>query len=157
MEKEKDKKCIACSIVNGELIPMGGIIYETENFILAQDAEVPISGFLVIQTRKHLNSVINLSKKEREELMELVYETRAVLEKLNICKEIRIVQEERSKHFHVWLFPYHEWMKEKFGKGIQYLRDINKYVIQNATQKDIEEVISTNEKIKRYFREKVIE
>ena len=40
--------------------------------------------------------------------------------------------------------------KEKFGKGIQYLRDINKYVIQNATQKDIEEVISTNEKIKRY-------
>lgn len=42
-------------------------------------------------------------------------------------------------------------MEEKFGKGIKYLRDINEYIIENATDKDKQEVLETVEELKKYF------
>lgn len=47
-----NNKCVGCSVVNGEIIPLGGIIFETANFVLAQDAEVPLKAFLIIQSKK---------------------------------------------------------------------------------------------------------
>lgn len=141
-------KCTGCRVANGRI---GTIIYETKNFVLLQDPEVPIKGFLIIQSKKHLNSFIDFNKYEREELNELLYKARKSLKDLNICQEVTIVQEERSKHFHIWLFPCLDWMKERFGKGIKYLRDINEYVVQNATEKDKQEVLDTIERLKIYF------
>lgn len=152
MSDEINKKCTGCSVVNGE-INREGFVHETRNFVLAQDAEVPLKGFLIIQSKKHINSIINFNQDERNELIELIYKTRIALEELNICREVTIVQEERSKHFHIWLFPYYDWMKEKFGKGIKYLRDINDYVIENATEQDKEEVAEAIKKLKKYFKE----
>ena len=149
-----NKKCTGCSVVNRELITIGGIIYETENFILAQDAEVPLKGFLIIQAKKHVNSIINFSEKEQIELIKLINKSRMALKELNICQEVTIVQEERSKHFHIWIFPNYEWMQEKFGKGIKYLRDINEYVIETATENDEKEVLQTVENLKKYFSDK---
>ena len=37
------------------------------------------------------------------------------------------------------------------GKGIKYLRDINEYIIENATDKDKQEVLETVEELKKYF------
>ena len=123
---------------------------------MIQDAEVPLNGFLVIQAKEHKNSILNYNKEEAEELIELVYKTRKALEDLKICKEVTIVQEERSKHFHIWMFPYYDWMSEKFGKGIEYLRNINKYVTENATIEERKEVEETVEKLKRYFNKENI-
>lgn len=153
MSDEINKKCTGCSVVNGDVVPLGGIIYETENFVLAQDAEVPLKGFLIIQSRKHTNTIMDFNKKEQNELIELIYKTRIALEKLNVCKEVTIVQEERAKHFHIWLFPYYDWMKERFGKGIKYLRDINEYVIKNATEKDKKEVLETVQRLIKYLND----
>lgn len=144
-----DDKCTGCRVANGKI---GTIIHETKNFVLLQDTEVPIKGFLIIQSKKHLNSFINFNEDEREELNKLLFKARKSLNDLNICQEVTIVQEERSKHFHIWLFPYFDWMKEKFGKGIKYLRDINEYVVQNATEKDKQEALDTIEQLKVYFR-----
>lgn len=141
-------KCTGCRVANEEI---GIIIYETKNFVLLQDPEVPIKGFLIIQSKKHTNSFINFNENEREELNTLLFKARKSLMDLNICQEVTIVQEERSKHFHIWLFPYYDWMKEKFGKGIKHLRDINEYAIQNATEKDRQEVLDTIEQLKIYF------
>lgn len=99
-----------------------------------------------------MNSFINFNEDEREELNKLLFKARKSLNDLNICQEVTIVQEERSKHFHIWLFPYFDLMKEKFGKGIKYLRDINEYVVQNATEKDKQEALDTIEQLKVYFR-----
>lgn len=143
-----NNKCTGCSIAKGEI---GSIIYETMNFVINQDPEVPLKGFLVISSKKHVNSLLNLNKEEREELNRLLFEARKALDDLKICKEVSIVQEERSQHFHIWLYPYYDWMNEKFGKGIKYLRDINEYVIKNATEKDKKEVFETIEQLKKYF------
>ena len=40
-----NNKCTGCSVAKGEI---GTIIYETNTFVLNQDPEVPLKGFLVI-------------------------------------------------------------------------------------------------------------
>ena len=114
---------------------------------------MPLKGFMIIQSKKHTNSLLGFEKEEIEELNELIYKTRKAMNDLNISDEVTIVQEERSKHFHIWLFPNYEWMQEKFGKGVKYLRDINEYIIENATANDKEEVLKTVEDLKRYFND----
>ena len=42
-------------------------------------------------------------------------------------------------------------MLEKFGHGLQYLRDINAFAKDNASDADIENVIRTAEEIKKYI------
>ena len=44
-----NNKCTGCSIAKGEI---GSIIYETKNFVINQDPEVPLKGFLVISSKK---------------------------------------------------------------------------------------------------------
>ena len=146
-----EKQCIGCKIANEE---SNFIIYETENFVLLQDPEVQLKGFLIVQAKKHVNSLINFNEEEQIELIKLTNKARLALKELNICQEVTIVQEERSKHFHIWLFPYYEWMQEKFGKGIKYLRDINEYVINNSTEEDKKELLEVVEKLKKYFNNK---
>ena len=143
-----NNKCTGCSVAKGEI---GTIIYETNTFVLNQDPEVPLKGFLIITSKKHVNSFIDYNENEREELLELLFKARKALKDLNICKEVTIVQEERSQHFHIWLFPYFDWMQEKFGKGVKYLRDINEYVVKNATDKQKRDVLDSIEKLKKYF------
>lgn len=147
-------KCTGCSVINGELVPVGGWIYETHNFVLAQDAEVMIEGFLIIQSKRHVNSLLDFSEEENLELAKLLYQTRKALKDLNICEEITIVQEERSKHFHIWLFPNYDWMNEKFGKGIKYLRDINQYMMNNYTEQNKQKVLEICNRLKEYFASK---
>ena len=147
-----EKQCIGCKIANEA---SNFIIYETENFVLLQDPEVQLKGFLIVQAKKHVNSLINFNEEEQIELIKLTNKARLALKELNICQEVTIVQEERSKHFHIWLFPYYEWMQEKFGKGIKYLRDINEYVIQNAKEEDKKEVLDVVQKLKEYFNKEV--
>ena len=147
-------QCTGCGIVKGDIKLIGGKIYETENFILGQDSDVPLKGFLIIQTKEHINSILDLNEKAQIELIRLTHKARLALKELNICQEVTIVQEERSKHFHIWLFPNYDWMQEKFGKGIKYLRDINEYVIQNATEEDKKEVFEVVQKLKKYFNNK---
>lgn len=148
MSDEIKKECTGCKVAKEDLEL---IIYRTENFILLQDPEVPIKGFLVIQSKNHVNSIIDFKEEEQIELIKLINKSRRALKELDICNEVTIVQEERSKHFHVWLFPNYEWMQEKFGKGIKYLRDISEYVIPNATEEEKKKVLEVVEELKKYF------
>lgn len=145
-------ECLGCAICKHQIEIPGGLIYESENVTLQQDPENPIEGFLIVNIKRHVNSINDLSKEERNELIEVINMAVQALKDLKITDEVTIVQEERSKHLHVWIFPKHEWMKEKFGSGIiKYLRDISIYAQEHASDKDIEEVMHTIEKLKGYF------
>lgn len=144
-------ECLGCEIAEKRIIPPGGIIYEDNTFILAIDPIVPINGFLVITLKRHINSITELTTEEQQKMIEIINKSVKILKKINVTQEITIVQEERAKHFHVWIFPNQEWMNEKFGKGVSYLRDICEYAKQNATDDDISEILKTIEKIKRLY------
>ena len=40
LSKDFETECIGCAIINKSLVPIGGIIKETESFILHHDPEV---------------------------------------------------------------------------------------------------------------------
>lgn len=143
--------CMGCAIARGEIKMPGGIIYEGNCTILASDPEIPIPGFLVVNFKRHINSFSELTKEERNEVGNVIAYAEKALKELNITKEITLVQEERSKHFHIWIFPNYDWMTEKFGKGITYLRQISEYAQKNANNEIITEVLNVGEKVRKYF------
>ena len=144
--------CMGCAIRDGIIKVPGGIIYEGKYSILAADPEIPIPGFLIVNSKRHVNSFSELEDEERHEIIDIVSNAEKALKEQNITKEVTIVQEERSKHLHVWIFPNREWMNDRFGKGIKYLRDISEYAKVNANENDKKEVLDTIEKIKNYFK-----
>ena len=145
--------CMGCAITNKEISIPGGIIFEGKYTILGADPEIPIPGFMIINSKRHINSFSELSKEERYEMTDVISLTEKALKELNIVEEVTLIQEERSKHLHIWIFPNYKWMAEKFGKGIKYLRDISEYAKNNVNENDIKEILEVIEKIREYFKE----
>ena len=101
-----------------------------------------------------VRSIADLDDKGMQDLCNLIYNARRDLGlALKEVREVEIqrftmIQEERSKHFHVWLFPWLEWMyhigceKEpelsKIRKIMQHAR--NKHC-DDETMKGIDSVL----------------
>ncbi len=149
--------CMGCAIAKEEMEIPGGIIYNGKYVLLGADPEIPIPGFLIINTKRHINSFSELNKEERNEIGDIILYAEKAIKELEISKEITLVQEERSNHFHIWIFPNYNWMAEKFGKGITYLRDISKFAKENASENDIKEVLNVIDRIREYFKENYID
>ncbi|WP_160687738.1 HIT family hydrolase [Clostridium sp. C2-6-12] len=151
--KELNCKCIGCSIGNGEIIPPGEIILSTENFILHQDPEIPIKAFLIIASKKHVKSLSQLTFEESQELFDLVYRARMALKSIKDIKEVSIIQEERSGHFHLWLLPRYEWMDEKFENSLSTVREILFYAKDNyKTEENIADILASVAVIRDYMK-----
>ena len=146
-------ECMGCAISNKQITIPGGIIYEGKYTFLGADPEIPIPGFLIVNVKRHINSFAQLSKEERYEVADVIFYAEKALKELNITNEVTLVQEEQSKHLHIWIFPNYDWMTEKFGKGIKYLRDISEFAQKNANERKIKEVLEVIEQVKDYFKD----
>ena len=145
-------ECVGCAISQGNLKLPGGIIYEGKSLILGADPEIPIPGFLVITIKRHIRSFSELTKEERDEIGDVLSLAEKAIKELGISSEITLVQEERSKHFHIWIFPAYDWMEEKFGVGIKYLRDISNYARNNFDQDTVDQVVEVAGMIRDYIK-----
>ena len=85
------------------------------------------------EQKRHIQSFAELTADERTEIGNTITIAERALKELKIAETVTLVQEERSKHFHIWIFPNQEWMLEKYGYGLQYLRDINAFAKDNAS------------------------
>lgn len=151
--KEWHYECMGCAIGKGEVIVPGGAIFEGKTVLLGADPEIPIPGFLIVNVKKHVRSFSEFSREERIEIADVIACAEKALRELNITNEVTLVQEERSKHFHLWIFPHYDWMTEKFGKGINYLRAISEYAREHNSPNNINEVLNVVERVRKYFSE----
>lgn len=143
--------CMGCAVTSGNIKVPGGVIYDGKYCILACDPEVPIPGFLIVNIKRHIKSYRELTKEERYEISDVISCAENALKDLNICSEFTLVQEERSRHLHIWIFPNYEWMNEKFDKGITNLRSICEYATNNI--KDIDSILDVANKVRLYFND----
>lgn len=142
--KEWSVNCIGCAMAAKTFIPPGNIIKETQNFILSQDPEVPIKGFLIISSKKHIKSIIELTPEEAKELFELCYSSRSSLAQIDDIIECTLIQEERSNHFHMWILPRYKWMNDLFSSSLIDIRAIMKYAKENLkTPDNIDDILNT--------------
>lgn len=147
--------CLGCAIENGEVERRGGSIAATTHFNANQDWEIPIPGFVIVASRRHLQSIDELTDEERDDFIQFLCRVRHTMrEVLNIQTVYFIQEEDTSDHFHVWMFPRYPWMAERFGRKIQSVRPIMEYARGNLkTENNLMSVDEAIENMKRYFKE----
>ena len=143
--------CLGCEITNGNLIPLGGILYKDKYFTITQDFELPIDGFIVISTIRHIEKFTDLTSDERIDLIGLINKTLTILRENKVAEEFNVILEEKQGyHFHIWLMPRHKWMIEKFGKVLKNIKQIQDYALDNLrTKEDLEKIAKTCEVLKK--------
>lgn len=144
--------CLGCARENGEMERIGTVL-TTEHFDAHQDFEIPIPGFIILSSRRHLQSVDEFTEAEKRDFIDTLIAVRAGMRKALGIETVYLVQEEdTSHHFHVWVFPRYDWMSELFGKKTPSLRPIMEYARENLkTEENLKVVEEAVSKLKIYF------
>ena len=140
--------CVGCSIANGEMIIPGGILHESEFFLLHQDPETPIEGFFVITSKRHFKQLHEMTEIEAIHLSKMIHIAMNHLKILNPCILYTLIFEERSKHFHVWIFPRLKWM-ETYENSISTIREIMKISRLEANEEKKQSVMSFTDEFRK--------
>lgn len=151
--KEREIKCIAYAIQKNEVELPVERIGRTKNFVVEQDFEWPIEGFLIIASKRHIHSILDFNKGEEKEFFQILKKSRKLMKKVLGIEKVTIVQEEdgQTSHFHVWLFPWHDWMK-KHGTKLQNIKEIMKYAKENFSDKNhLDAIKKISQKLKSKF------
>jgi len=132
------------------------VILTTNNFIVAQDWEVPIAGFFILSTRRKIRSIAEFTDEEAREFGGLIKKVRIGMNEVLNIKDVYFFQNEDSIHgFHLWMFPRYEWMKD-FGVKIESVRPIMQYAQGLEINEELlGEVKKSATIMKEYFDEKV--
>jgi diadenosine tetraphosphate (Ap4A) HIT family hydrolase len=108
--------CMGCAIARQEIVVPGGFIRRSRHFCVHQDPLLPLPGFLVIASRRHIRSLDEMSAAEYAEFSGLLGRAQAAIKKITRVEHLTIVQEEHSGHFHLWFFPWLPEVIRKFGE-----------------------------------------
>lgn len=152
-KKKEIGNCLGCAIVSGKIDHSKAEIIVTRYFNVHQDYEIPIEGFLIVSTKRHIMSIADFTEEEQKEFIRLICKLRKGMKEALKIKEVYLFQNEDTiHHFHLWMFPRLKWM-EKFGRKIESVRPIMKYAQQYMkTEKNLERIDKTIKKIKDYMK-----
>ena len=82
---------MSCAIAKGELELPGGLIFEDKYITIGADVEIPLNGFIIIATKRHINSISEFTDDERYDLTDYIAEVIKALKDLNIIEKVTIV------------------------------------------------------------------
>ena len=119
-------KCMACEIASGAYVPPGGIIFQTEDYMVHQDPYVAIPGFFIISPKRHIYSVDQMTVVEQSTMGNVIAVTEELIKKITNVGIITLLQEDKVQegHLHIWVFPWHDYILKEFGYTVAKLREI---------------------------------
>ncbi|MFA6268298.1 MAG: diadenosine tetraphosphate hydrolase [archaeon] len=128
------------------------IVFESKSFVVGQDWEVPIPGFMIAGAKRKAKSILEFNDSERKEFIELIYKTRKGMKEALGLNEVYLFQNEDTEGgFHLWMFPRLAWM-EKFGKKIESVRPIMLHAQKNMMKPETIKLVKNNVNLmKKYF------
>ena len=122
--KTVEVECLSCALTSGLVEPDGGVIVETEHFHAHQDVAYPIEGLVILASKRHIKCLDELTDEERLDYINTMTKImKAQREILGIDYVYYFYNEDTTHHFHTWLVPRYEWMKE-FGRSVESLRPV---------------------------------
>ena len=150
--------CMGCTKANnfGNTKINPGEIVRTKNFDISQDFELPINGFIIIGSIRHIESINEMTFDEKQELITFIDIVICELKKLGVCSQYDVVWEEKEgNHFHVWLMPRHKYLLEAIGTNIiKKVGDLFEYAKTNLrTQENMSAIYDTIEKLKTNLKQ----
>ena len=153
--KGKTKKigCLACAIQKGEVESPGGGIASSKFFSAGQDYEIPIPGFVILRSKRHIQSVDEFTAAEQQDFIKFLCRLRQGMRKaLKVSVVYFFQREDTPFHFHLWLFPRYPWMEKKFGLRVKSLKPIIEYARKYLkTKKNLKKVDQATQKLKQFF------
>jgi diadenosine tetraphosphate (Ap4A) HIT family hydrolase len=108
--------CLGCAVARAEVAVPGGVIRRSAGFCVHQDPLIPLPGFLVIASTRHIRSLDALTDLEYAEFAGLVRQVHAAIKQAVQVDYLSIIQEEHASHFHLWFFPWLPEVIQKFGE-----------------------------------------
>lgn len=141
---------MGCAVSNLSMPVPGGFIHKTPSFCVHQDPLIPIPGFLVIASVRHIQSIADMTPREYKEFAALVKTTHSAVKAATGTQQLTLIQEESSAHFHLWFFPWAPSIIQTYGQpSLSKIRaimaDYRQHPISPAEWKELEKSI---EKIK---------
>ena len=122
---EWDIDCMGCAINNQSMLVPGSLIKQTQYFCVHQDPLIPLEGFLVIASLRHIRSILEMQDPEYDELSNLIRTSHSAIKEATKIEYLTMVQEENSIHFHLWFFPWTEAVVERYGQpSLSKIREI---------------------------------
>ena len=148
--------CLGCAIASGEYSPPGGVIYSSKHFSINQDCEIPIIGFIIISTNRHIQSIDEFTNEEKAEYIGLLASTRKALREVLDVQSIFVIQvENQEHHFHTCLLPITEDMRERFGTGFSAVKPYMEYARKNLIiKKNLKQIDNSICKMRDYLRDR---
>ena len=152
---KKEVECIGCTITEAGK-DVSGYIIETDLFHAHQDYENPISGFVVLSTKRHIKSFDEFTDEEAAEFIVLVRKIRKVQREVLGIETVYFIQEEDTigSHFHLWFLPRYDWMNDeaRFGKKLNSAPPVLQYSKTHMKKpENIAKVKEAAEKLRSYF------
>jgi diadenosine tetraphosphate (Ap4A) HIT family hydrolase len=149
--------CLGCAINSGEYKVPCGLICSTEFFGVNQDCEIPIPGFIIVSSKRHIHSIDRFTKEEQKDFISLIVRLRRGMREVLGINQIDIIVAElpgrREDHFHLWLYPVTKEAVEKFGTGIKQVKPMMNYAKENLkTPENIKKVEEFVEKLREYLK-----
>jgi diadenosine tetraphosphate (Ap4A) HIT family hydrolase len=148
--------CAGCAINSGEYVPPCGLIYKSDHFAVNQDFEIPISGFMIISCKRHIQSIDQLTDEEQKEFIQIISNIRRGMREELGMEQVALISYEIpgriDDHFHLWMYPVTKEATDKFGTGIKAIKPMMLYAKENMkTPENIKKVEEAAEKIKEYM------
>lgn len=143
--------CMGCAKSQSTECMNIGAIARTRNFDISQDLELPINGFIIIGSIRHIESINDMTIEEKQELITLIDVTIASLKKIGVCTQYDVVWEEKDgNHFHVWLMPRHKYLLEAMGTNImKKVGELFAYAKNNLrTEENLNDIFDTINRLK---------
>ncbi len=115
-------ECLSCAITSGLVEPMGEVIYEDKYFHAHQDVAYPIPGLVILASKRHFYRMDELTAAESTGYIALIQRIRRAQSTcLGIGHVYYFYNEDTTHHFHLWMVPRYEWMRQ-FGSSAESLR-----------------------------------
>lgn len=103
--------CLTCNIVNGEVLPVGGIIYKDDYIVLHHCIDINIPGYLILSPLRHVESYSDLNQTEIQYMGIVMKLVVTALEKIDDIQKVYVANfGEETIHFHMHIFPRYKWM-----------------------------------------------
>lgn len=143
-------ECLSCALTGGLVEPTGGVIYEDEYFHAHQDVAYPIPGLVILASKRHFYCMDELNVDESHRYIQLLRKIReAQRTELGIEYVYYFYNEDTSHHFHLWMVPRYDWMKQ-FGNSVESLRPILLHARNSMNDgESIKYVINCIEKLRK--------
>ncbi|MBN2052236.1 hypothetical protein JW756_01920 [Candidatus Woesearchaeota archaeon] len=151
--EKKNIKCIGCALQKGIIQTQGGVVFEGKHFEIRQDYEIPVPGFFVLSSKRHIVGFADFNNEEKQEFIEVLWKLRKGMKEILKIKYIDLLFREdiieskiNPSHFHIALLPKQKWMNEfkSYGEIFAEAKKIN----NPANMKQIEIAV---DKMKNYF------